>query len=155
MIDLEPATSTLSALVEHVRDDQLSAPTPCAGISLGDLLDHVDGLSRAFTAAATKTPIDGAPSAVAEMTRDQLTPEQKARSGPGFLHGRSWAFCQSVVTEGPYAGAFGWDGGLGTSWLVDPRRELTVIVLTQRLFETPQPPQVHRDLQAAALAPLG
>ena len=93
--------------------------------------------------------------AVTQMTRDQLTPEQKARSGPGFLDGRGWGFCQSVVTEGPYAGAFGWDGGLGTSWLVDPGRELAVLVLTQRLFETPQAPAVHRDLQAAALAALG
>ena len=63
MIDLEPATTALSALLDGVRDEQLSAPTPCAGRSLGDLLDHVDGLSLAFTAAATKTPIDGAPSA--------------------------------------------------------------------------------------------
>ena len=93
--------------------------------------------------------------AVAEMTRDQLTPEQKARSGPGFLDGRGWGFCQSVVTEGPQAGAFGWDGGLGTSWLVDPKRQLSVMVLTQRLFETPQAPPVHRELQAAALAALG
>jgi CubicO group peptidase (beta-lactamase class C family) len=93
--------------------------------------------------------------AVTEMTRDQLTAEQKARDGKGFLEGRTWAFCQSVVTDGPYAGAFGWDGGLGSSWLVDPTRELTVIVLTQRLFETAQAPPVHRDLQAAALAALG
>jgi CubicO group peptidase (beta-lactamase class C family) len=93
--------------------------------------------------------------AVAAMTRDQLTPEQKARAGRGLLDGRSWGYCQSVVTEGPYAGAFGWDGGLGTSWLVDPGRDLTVIVLTQRLFETAQAPQVHRDLQAAALAAVG
>jgi uncharacterized protein (TIGR03086 family) len=63
MIDLEPATTVLSAVVERVRDDQLSAPTPCVGTSIGALLDHVDGLSLAFTAAATKTPIDGAPSA--------------------------------------------------------------------------------------------
>ena len=93
--------------------------------------------------------------AVAEMTRDQLTPEQKGRDGRGFLDGRSWAFCQSVVIDGPWAGAFGWDGGLGTSWLVDPKRHLAVIVLTQRLFESAQAPQVHRDLQAAALAALG
>jgi CubicO group peptidase (beta-lactamase class C family) len=93
--------------------------------------------------------------AVAEMTRDQLTPEQRARDGRGFLDGRGWGFCQSVVIEGPYAGAFGWDGGLGTSWLVDPGRDLTVIVLTQRLFETAQAPQVQRDLQAAALAAVG
>jgi CubicO group peptidase (beta-lactamase class C family) len=92
--------------------------------------------------------------AVAEMTRDQLTPTQRSGAG-GFLDGASWAFCQSVVTEGPHAGAFGWDGGLGTSWLVDPGRDLTVVVLTQRLFDNAQPPRVHKDLQAAAYAALG
>ncbi len=35
-----------------------------------------------------------------------------------------------------------------------PSRELTIIVLTQRLFETPQPPQVHSEIQAAAYAAL-
>ena len=33
-------------------------------------------------------------------------------------------------------------------------RDLSVIVLTQRLFETPEPPQVHLDLQRAAYAAL-
>lgn len=91
---------------------------------------------------------------VGEMTRDQLTPQQRARAGDAFLGGRGWGFCQSVVTNGPNAGAFGWDGGLGTSWLVDPGRDLTMIVLTQRLFEGPGAPAVHRDLQAAAYAAL-
>jgi CubicO group peptidase (beta-lactamase class C family) len=90
---------------------------------------------------------------VAEMTRDQLTADQRA-SSRGFLFGRSWGFGQSVVTEGPYAGAFGWDGGLGTSLLVDPARDLTVIVLTQRFFDSPQTPPAHVELQAAALAAL-
>jgi CubicO group peptidase (beta-lactamase class C family) len=90
--------------------------------------------------------------AVRAMTTDQLTAEQKARGGllPGFFHGRSWGFCQAVYDNG----AFGWDGGLGTSWLVDPSQDLTVIVLTQRMFESPDPPQVHRDIQAAAYAAL-
>ena len=57
-----------------------------------------------------------------------------------------------MITTGPRAGAFGWDGGLGTSWLVDPARDLTVIVLTQRLFDTAQAPAVHTDLQDAAYA---
>lgn len=60
--------------------------------------------------------------------------------------------CQSVITDGPRAGAFGWDGGLGTSWLVDPKRQLVVIVLTQRLWESSTPPAVHDDLQEAAYA---
>ena len=88
------------------------------------------------------------------MTSDQLSPEQRKRDGQAMLDGRGWGFCQSVIIEGPRAGAFGWDGGLGTSWLVDPIRDLTVIVLTQRMFETPRPPQVHVDLQAAAYAAL-
>jgi CubicO group peptidase (beta-lactamase class C family) len=92
------------------------------------------------------------PAAVSEMTSDQLTPEQKGRDGKAILDGRSWGFCQSVVTDGPHAGAFGWDGGLGTSWLVDPTLDLVVVVLTQRLFDTPLPPQIHVDLQAAAYA---
>jgi hypothetical protein len=36
--------------------------------------------------------------------------------------------------------------------LVDPSRDLTVIVLTQRMFESPDTPQIHRDIQAAAYA---
>lgn len=92
------------------------------------------------------------PGAVRAMTTDQLTPAQKAHGGllPGFFDGRSWGFCQAVYDSG----AFGWDGGLGTSWLVDPSHDLTVIVLTQRMFESPDPPQVHRDIQAAAYAAL-
>ncbi|MGA2531249.1 MAG: serine hydrolase domain-containing protein [Acidimicrobiales bacterium] len=91
---------------------------------------------------------------VREMTRDQLSAEQRKRAGGGFLGARSWGFCQAVVTAGPRAGAFGWDGGLGTSWFVDPARDLTVIVLTQRLFESAHLPAVHVDLQEAAYAAL-
>jgi len=59
LLDLEAATRVLSGLVEGVRDDQLNAPTPCSETSIGDLLDHVDGLSIAFTAAATRTALPG------------------------------------------------------------------------------------------------
>lgn len=59
MIDIEPATTVLARLIEGVRDDQLNASTPCEDSSVGDLLDHVDGLSMAFTAAATKTRLAG------------------------------------------------------------------------------------------------
>jgi uncharacterized protein (TIGR03086 family) len=54
MFDLGPATRQLTRLVEEVRDDQLTAPTPCPDYSLGDLLDHVHGLALAFSAAARK-----------------------------------------------------------------------------------------------------
>lgn len=60
MFDLRPAADVMAALVESVRDDQLTAPTPGPELTVGDLLDHIDGLSLAFTAAATKTPPAGA-----------------------------------------------------------------------------------------------
>jgi CubicO group peptidase (beta-lactamase class C family) len=90
---------------------------------------------------------------VRAMTSDQLTPEQKAHGGlgPGFFTGRSWGFCQAVLANGSY----GWDGGLGTSWLVDPAYDLAVIAATQLMFEGPQTPQAHRDIQVAAYAALG
>lgn len=90
--------------------------------------------------------------AVREMTSDQLTDAQKAYGGlgPTFFDGRSWGFCQAVYDSG----AYGWDGGFGSSWLVDPGKDLVVIVLTQRMFETSQAPRVHGDIQAAAYAAL-
>jgi uncharacterized protein (TIGR03086 family) len=54
MLDLGPATGRLARLVRHVTDDQLTAATPCEAYRLGDLLDHVDGLSQAFRAVADK-----------------------------------------------------------------------------------------------------
>jgi uncharacterized protein (TIGR03086 family) len=61
-IDLEPATREMAKLVSAVRGDQLGAPTPCPAYTLGDLLDHVGGLSVAFTGAATKATGSGGPS---------------------------------------------------------------------------------------------
>lgn len=92
--------------------------------------------------------------AVASMTREQLTPEQKARVGlgKGFFDGRGWGFCVAVVTRGPDAGAYGMGGGLGTSWWVYPALGLTVIVLSQKLFDGGRLPSAHLELQAAAQA---
>ncbi len=85
---------------------------------------------------------------VRAMCTDQLTDGQKSSGGlgQGFFDAKSWGFCQAVWE----CGAFGWDGGFGTSWRVDPARDLTVIVLTQRMFESSEPPPVHLDIHAAA-----
>ncbi len=93
-----------------------------------------------------------APESVAAMTIDQLTAEQKARGGLGlgFFDHQSWSYGQAVQDTG----AFGWNGGKGTSWLVDPGRDLVVIVQTQLMFETSELPPAHRDIQAAGYAAL-
>ena len=53
-VDLRPTTTALAALVQGVRDDQLTGPTPCPDYSVADLLDHIGGLALAFRYAATK-----------------------------------------------------------------------------------------------------
>ena len=58
LVDLEPATRRMAELVRGVPDELLDRPTPCPAYTLGDLLDHVAGLSLAFTAAATKATGD-------------------------------------------------------------------------------------------------
>jgi CubicO group peptidase (beta-lactamase class C family) len=47
-------------------------------------------------------------------------------------------------------GRFGWDGGYGTSWYSDPREQLTGILLTQRLMDSPEPPPAMADFWVAA-----
>jgi len=125
---------------------------PAFGDGAAGLLSTADDL-LAFARMLLRggAPVLSAGSARA-MTAGQLTPEQKARGGlgPGFFTGRSWGFGLAVNDDGSY----GWDGGLGTSWLVDPTHELTVIVLTQRMFETSDLPKVHRDIRTAAYAAL-
>jgi uncharacterized protein (TIGR03086 family) len=61
-IDLHPATQRVGEIVRGVSDEQLTAATPCPDYTLGDLLDHVNGLSVAFTAAARKETLPGAQS---------------------------------------------------------------------------------------------
>ncbi len=89
---------------------------------------------------------------VRAMTTDQLTPEQKARGGlgPDFFSGQSWSFCQAVQDNG----VFGWDGGFGCTWMVDPGRDLVVIILTQRMFDGPGLPESHAAIQQAAYSAL-
>jgi uncharacterized protein (TIGR03086 family) len=64
----------LTQLVTDIGDDQLGAPTPCRGMTVADLLDHLDGLCLAFTAAAAK---DGA-------IRNQAPPVDGSRLGPDW-----------------------------------------------------------------------
>jgi CubicO group peptidase (beta-lactamase class C family) len=133
-------------------DGQWSRP-PSFGDGAAGLVSTADDL-LAFARMLVRggTPVLS-PQSVRAMSTDQLSDAQKARGGlgPGFFADKSWSFCQAVYDTG----GFGWNGGLGTSWLVDPARDLTVIVLTQRLFESPGLPAFHREIQAAAYAALG
>jgi uncharacterized protein (TIGR03086 family) len=64
-LDFDPPVRQLRALLLGVDDDELTAPTPCDDWTVAALLDHLMGLSYAFTQAARKrddTPgADGPP----------------------------------------------------------------------------------------------
>ena len=85
------------------------------------------------------------------MTTDQLTPEQKGVSGlgPKFFDNHGWGFGMSIVTRradlAGSIGTFGWSGGLGTSWFTDPGEDMVGVLLTQRAWTSPVPPDVCRD----------
>jgi uncharacterized protein (TIGR03086 family) len=73
MLDFAPVTDTLITLVTGVQDDQLTAPTPCDGATVGDLLDHTRGLAAAFTAAARKQPPSGPSADARNLSPDWRT----------------------------------------------------------------------------------
>jgi CubicO group peptidase (beta-lactamase class C family) len=93
---------------------------------------------------------------VETMTTDQLTPEQKAVSGlvSGYFDSHGWGFGVSVVTRrddvAAVPGRFGWDGGMGTSWYSDPREDMVTILMTQRAWTSPSPPDVCLDFWTSA-----
>jgi CubicO group peptidase (beta-lactamase class C family) len=94
------------------------------------------------------------------MTSDQLTPEIKAASRgnfvPGFFDTNGWGFGMTVITRrdtiDDTVGRYGWDGGLGTSWYVDPSEEMVTVLLTQKAWTSPNPPDVRFDFMTSAYA---
>ena len=57
-VDLGPAAHQMAHLVRSTPDELLIAPTPCPNYAVGDLIDHIGGLARAFTSAATKDSLN-------------------------------------------------------------------------------------------------
>jgi uncharacterized protein (TIGR03086 family) len=55
MIELEPASVALAALVAAVRDGQLAFPTPCEDTDVAGLLTHIDEGALACINGATRT----------------------------------------------------------------------------------------------------
>ncbi|HXC29153.1 MAG TPA: serine hydrolase domain-containing protein [Stellaceae bacterium] len=94
--------------------------------------------------------------AVEIMTADHLTPAQKAVSelAPRFFDNHGWGFGVAVVTrrDSPAepVGQYGWNGGLGTAWFSDPSAGMVGILLTQRAWTSPIPPDICLDFWTLA-----
>jgi CubicO group peptidase (beta-lactamase class C family) len=106
---------------------------------------------------------DGGPiltrTSVELMTTNHLTAAQLAASAPGSGDGSmGWGFGVSVLlrrSDARGVGTYGWDGGLGTSWANDPAEGLAGVLLTNEMWNSPEPPAVCTDFwtsTAAAIA---
>jgi uncharacterized protein (TIGR03086 family) len=52
--DLHAPADRMAQLLAAVPDDGLDRPTPCSGLPLGGLIDHVGGFAKVFAASAAK-----------------------------------------------------------------------------------------------------
>ena len=131
---------------DGIEDSRFARP-PAFESGAGGLVSTVDDL-LAFGRMMLNMGKDGTERILSRpsvelMTMDHLTPEQKAASAsqffPGFFDNRGWGFGVSVFTRrvdlASVPGRYGWDGGYGTSWYVDPTEELIGILLTQRVWD--------------------
>jgi len=75
-LDFAPACRAVADVVAGIGDDQLGRPTPCVGLTVADLLDHLGGLALAFTWAATKEMPEGGTEAAFDGSR--LAPTWRA-----------------------------------------------------------------------------
>ena len=67
-----------------------------------------------------------------QMTSDQVPAENKTTDSffPGFWDGTGWGFGVGIETSGPWPGRYGWSGGQGTNFYVDPDGTVGIL-LTQ------------------------
>jgi CubicO group peptidase (beta-lactamase class C family) len=148
-------------LYDPARGGQWSRP-PAFPSAAGGLVSTVDDY-LAFAAMMLAGGKHGptrllSADSVRQMTTDQLSAgdKQAAHFVPGLFDHMGWGLGLGVVTEGDELGrsprTFGWDGGLGASSWIDPARSLAGVLLTQRAWSSPNPPQVCQDFWRAIYA---
>ena len=71
------------------------------------------------------------------MTTDQVPAASKSPDGfyPGFWDGTGWGFGVGVETKGPRRGRYGWSGGQGTNFYVDPDGTVGILLTQVELGE--------------------
>ena len=121
------ATAYMNGEVLDPPDGNYAAPPPFEELASG-LVSTASDLLRFFTAMADGELVD-----TAEMTRDQLTDAQRAMAAPIVGEGNSWGLGTGVSATG----AWGWNGGTGTTAAVDPANDTVAVLLTQRALTGP------------------
>ena len=159
VLDLNPAAREVARLLGGVHEEQLTAATPCEGRSVAAMLDHLMGLSLAFTWAADKQWPDGAggPPQVSADDLDpawrDVLPQRLDALAQAWQDPQAWTGMTEaggVQLPGEVAGLValdelvlhGWDlaRGTGQSFSCDPASAAAVLAFTERSAQPDQAP---------------
>jgi CubicO group peptidase (beta-lactamase class C family) len=117
------------------------AGPPPFDVSHGELVCTAADYHRFTRMLAQGGRADGrpmiSPDHLQQMTSDQVPASCKTADSffPGFWDGMGWGFGVAVQTEGPHSGRFGWSGGLGTDFFVDPDGTAGILLTQVELGE--------------------
>jgi CubicO group peptidase (beta-lactamase class C family) len=117
------------------------AGTPPFDVSHGELVSTARDYQRFTRMLADGGRAGGQPMISADhlqqMTSDQVPAACKTADSffPGFWDGMGWGFGVSVQTDGPRRGRFGWAGGQGTDFFVDPDGTAGILLTQVELGE--------------------
>jgi len=112
------------------------AGPPSFDVSHGELVSTARDYHRFALMLAGGGRVSGqpmiSPDHLQQMASDQVPAACKTEDSffPGFWDGTGWGFGVAVKTAGAQRGRFGWSGGLGTDFFVDPDGTVGVL-LTQ------------------------
>ena len=119
----------------------LYAGPPAHDVSHEELVSTVADYARFLRALSYGTEVGDGPLVSAEllklMTSDQIPDALKRPDSffPGFWDQMGWGFGVGVQTGGGHAGRFGWSGGLGTDFFVDPDGTIGILLAQVDLDE--------------------
>lgn len=112
------------------------AGPPPFDISHGELVSTAADFHRFLSVLARGGTVDGrtliSADHLRQLTSDQVPAGCKTPESffPGFWEGTGWGYGVNIHTTGPRQGRYGWSGGLGTDFFVDPDGTVAVL-LTQ------------------------
>jgi CubicO group peptidase (beta-lactamase class C family) len=112
------------------------AGPPPFDVSHAELVSTARDYHRFLRMLVERGRVEGAPLIsevhVRQMTSDQVPAENKTPDSffPGFWDGTGWGFGVAIETTGLRRGRYGWSGGQGTNFYVDPDGTVAIL-LTQ------------------------
>lgn len=102
----------------------------------GELVSTAADYHRFLRMLVSDGKVDGQPflepALVAQLRRDQTAPVARTPDAffPGFWDDMGWGYGVGVTVAGRHAGRYGWSGGQGTDFFVDPGGTIAIL-LTQ------------------------